>query len=127
MYDGSAAYGFENSSLLSRMTKKGVEQTIEDIELRDLYSDLTSEEIRNYYNTSYMYVRYIAETYGHDKLMDLFYEAGKKPFHDSTLNDSFEINNQKTADEVIMTVLEITKEQLSKEYLDWLETVDFIK
>ena len=127
MYDGSAAYGFENSSLLSRMTKESIKQTIEDIELRDLYSDLTSEEIRNYYNTSYMYVRYIAETYGHDKLMDLFYEAGKKPFHDSTLNDSFEINNQKTADEVIMTVLEITKEQLSKEYLDWLETVDFIK
>lgn len=127
MYDGSAAYGFENSGLLSRMTKKGVEQTIKDIELRDLYSDLSSEEIRNYYNTSYMYVRYITETYGHDKLMDLFYEAGNKPFHDSTLNDSFEINNQKTAEEVIMTVLEISKEQLSEGYLYWLETVDFIE
>jgi len=100
-----------------------VSRTIEDLETNDYYSATTTEEIRSFYNTSYMYVRYIEEVYGREKLMDIFYEAGKKPFHDSTLNDTFEINNQKTADEVIMTVLNLTKDELSQAYLAWLEDV----
>lgn len=51
----------------------------------------------------------------------LFYEAGKKPFHDSTLNDAFKINNQITTGEVIQSVLGVTKAELSEGYLAWLE------
>lgn len=124
MYDGSAYYGFETSSLLSKLTKRGVTKTLAEIEAIDLGSNLTGTQIRNYYNTSYMYVRYIFETYGRETLMDLFYEAGKKPFHDSTLNDTFEINNQITAGKVIEKILGLTKEELSEDYLEWLENTD---
>ena len=125
MYDGSAYYGLESSSLLSSLSYAGVSYSIDFLEKTDLGSDLSGADIHTFYNTSYMYVRYISETYGHDTLMKLFYEAGKKPFHDSTLNDTFEQANQKTADEVIMSVLGLTKAQLSEAYLIWLDTLDF--
>jgi len=125
MYDGSAHYGFESSRLLSSITKEGVSNTIEYIEEHDLNTDLTTQEIYNYYQTSYMYVRYICETYSHDTLMDLFYEAGKKPFNDSTLNDTFENQNQDTASEVLLSVLGLSKEELSDNYLQWLDGLDF--
>lgn len=124
MYDGTAYYDFHDSSLLSRMTKAGVSQTIDQLESLDVSSNLTGEQIVNFYNTSYMIVNYICDTYGHESLMDLFYEAGKKPFHDSTLNETFESNNQKTADEVFQLILGMTKEEVSTEYLEWLETTD---
>ncbi|MCH4887772.1 hypothetical protein EZV73_09315 [Acidaminobacter sp. JC074] len=125
MFDGSAPHGIENSSLLSNLSRDSVTRTIADLEANDYYTATSNEEIRSFYNTSYMYVRYIEETYGREKLMDLFYEAGKKPFHDSTLNEAFESNNQKTADEVILTVLGLTKDQLSNGYLEWLEGLEF--
>jgi hypothetical protein len=124
MYDGTAYYDFSDSSLLSRMTKAGVSQTIGQLESLDVSSDLTGEQIVNFYNTSYLLVKYICDSYGHEVLMDLFYEAGKKPFHDSTLNETFESNNQKTADEVFQSILGMTKEEVSTEYLKWLETTD---
>ncbi len=125
MYDGSAYYGVKGSSMLARIEKESVSFTIENLENNDLNTDLTEQEIVNFYNTSYMYVRYIDEVYGRDKLMELFSEAGKKPFHDSTLNLEFETNNQKTADDVLMTVLGLTKTDLSREYLNWLDEFDF--
>ncbi len=125
MYDGSAYYGFETSKLLSDITKDHVSYTIEYMEANDLTKDITTQEIYNFYNTSYMYVRFIVDVYGRDKLMDIFYEAGKKPFHDSTLNDTFEYENQQTASEVLITVLGLTKEEFSAEYMAWLDTLDF--
>lgn len=121
MYDGSAYYGIEYSRLLSSMTKDGVSQTIEDLEARDLTQDLTQDEIYNFYSTSYMYVKFIEETYGREKLMDIFYEAGKKKFHDETMNDEFQKKNQETAAEVLQTVLGVSKEELSQNYLIWLD------
>lgn len=125
MYDGTAYYGFETSRLLSSMKKNHVSLTLDYIEKHDLNTDLSTEEVYCFYNTSYMYTRYICETYGHETLMDLFREAGKKPFHDSTLNDTFEQENQKTAKEVIAKVLGLTKAELSANYLKWLDEVDF--
>ena len=125
MYDGSAYYGLETSKLLSDITKDHVSYTIEYMEANDLTKDITTQEIYNFYNTSYMYVRFIVDVHGRDKLMDIFYEAGKKPFHDSTLNDTFEYENQQTASEVLMTVLGLTKEEFSAEYMAWLDTLDF--
>ncbi|MBN2878265.1 MAG: hypothetical protein JXN65_01420 [Clostridia bacterium] len=125
MYDGSAYYGFETNKMLSLITNENVANTIQYMETNDLTKDLTKQEIYNFYNTGYMYVRFIDQVYGRDKLMDIFYEAGKKPFHDSTLNETFESDNQQTASEVIMTVLGLTKEELSTEYLAWLDTLDF--
>jgi hypothetical protein len=121
MYDGSAYYGIENSRLLSSMTKEGVSQTIADLEARDLSQDLSQQEIYNFYSTSYMYVKFIDETYGREKLMDIFHEAGKKKFHDETMNDAFQSINQETAGEVLMTVLGLTKDELSQKYLVWLD------
>lgn len=125
MYDGSAFYGFENSKLLSRITKENVSLSIDHIEEHDLFSITETQQIYDFYATSYMYVRYICETYGRQALMDIFYEAGKKPFHDSTLNETFEQENQRTAEEVLMTVLGLTKAELSEGYIEWLDTLDF--
>ena len=125
MYDGSAYYGFESSLMLETITKEHVSYTIEYMETNDLTKNLTKQEVYNFYSTGYMYVRFIDQVYGRDKLMEIFYEAGKKPFHDSTLNDDFEIENQQTASEVLLTVLGLTKEEFSQEYLSWLDTLDF--
>lgn len=125
MYDGSAYYGLKDSSTLANLSKQNVSFTIDNLEKTDLGSDLSGEQIGIFYGTSYMYVRYIVETYGHDKLMDIFYEAGKKPFNDSTLNPTFEQQNQQTADEVILSVLGLSEAQLSEDYQRWVDTLDF--
>lgn len=125
MYDGSAYYGVNVSRMLTTMTKSRVSQTIEELETNNLNTDLTTQEIYNYYSTSYMYVRYIIETYGRDKLIEIFTVAGQKPFHDSTLNDEFYVINQQTASEVILEVLGITKTRLSNDYLNWVKAFDF--
>jgi hypothetical protein len=124
MHDGSAYYDLNDSSLLSQLNKKGVSKTIRELEVKNLSTNLNKEEIANYYNTSYMIVKYIVDEYGHAVLMDLFYEAGKKPFHDSTLNKTFEVDNQKTAEEVFMKVLGLSTNELSEAYLNWLEAED---
>ncbi len=122
MFDGSAYYDKKDSSMLAEMTKRGVTQTIQDLELTDLGSDsVTRMDIVNYYDTSYLYMKYIHDVYGRDTMIALFEEAGKKPFHDSTLNQTFESNNQKTATEVFQTVLGRTKSELSQAYLEWLD------
>ena len=121
MYDGTAYYGIDSSALLSNISKKNISHTIDYLERNDLNNDLSKQEIYNFYNSSYMYVRYIMEVYGRDTLMDLFLEAGKKPFHDSTLNKAFEKENRDTAAEVLVTVLGVTKKELSKAYLTWLD------
>lgn len=122
MYDGSAQYGFETVRLFESMTKEQVSITIGDLEKLDLSSNVTTEVIHQFYNTSYMYVKYMVETYGHDKFMSIFSEAGKKPFHDSTLNYAFESKNQETLSEVFIKILGKTKEEISLEYLEWLES-----
>ena len=121
MYDGTAYYGIDSSALLSSITKKNVAHTIDYLERNDLNNDLSKQEIYNFYNTSYMYVRYIMEAYGRDAFMDLFHEAGKKPFHDSTLNAAFEQENRDTASDVLVAVLGISKAELSEAYLAWLD------
>ena len=128
MYDGSAYYGFETNSMLSTMSKEGVSQTIKHLEENDMYldDDMSTEEIFNFYNTGYMYVKYIEETYGREKLMDIFYEAGKEPYHNAGIIDEeyCAINNEIT-ENVILTVTGVSAEQLSQDYLEWLDTVDF--
>ncbi len=125
MYDGSAFYGLDKSKTLANLNIDNVSFSIEHLEKIDLGSDLTEQQISEFYGTSYMYVRYICETYGRDTLLKMFYEAGKKPFHDSTLNYTFEQVNQQTANEVLQSVLGLTKEQLSSNYFEWLDTLDF--
>ncbi len=123
MYDGSAFYGIDASTILMGLSKEHTALTIEQLESNDLNNDLSRQEIVDFYNTSYMYVRYLIETYGRDTFMELFYEAGKKPFHDSTLNPTFEQENRNTATDVLAAVLGITKEELSSAYLQWLDGI----
>ena len=122
MHDGSAQYGFENVRMFESMTKKQVSITIDDLEKLDLSSDITIEEVHQVYNTSYMYVKFMVETYGRRKFMSIFSEAGKKPFHDNTLNEAFESKNKETLSEVFIEILGKTKEKISLEYLEWLES-----
>lgn len=125
MYDGSAFYDHSHSGLLSTLTKDQVSLTIDEVENLDLHISPTTEEVYAFYNTSFMYFKFIAEEYGHDKIMAMFHEAGKKPFHESNFNPDFYRINKETASDVIRKVLGMTKAELSIEYLVWLEETDY--
>ena len=74
----------------------------------------------SWYDTAHMYTYFIIEKYGHDKLMDMFYEAGKKPYNENVMNPNFEKQNAETMSEVLEKVLGQTKEEFYNEYIEWL-------
>lgn len=127
MYYGSAYYGFENSKLLSSIEKENMKTPISELEVLDSSKLTETQDIYNWYGQNFMYTAYLIDTYGHDKYMELWYEAGKKPFNDSAANPNFYSQNNKTMGEVLMTVLGITKQQLTADYLKWLETTDILE
>lgn len=122
MYYGNAYFDHSLSTTLSNIKLDEIDLTIEQLESTDLYNPDSQQEVWNWYNASYMYIYYIVETYGHDKLMEIFYEAGKKPFQSSVMNESFEKNNQQTLTEILPGILGLTKDELSENYLEWLKT-----
>ena len=125
MYYGNIAVERETHGEIRPMDKNDMFKDIEYLETLDLYN-VQGKIVGDWYNTSYMYVRYIIETYGHDTLMDIFYEAGKKPFNSSVLNENFDMDNIQTTDEALEVVLGLSKEQLSEAYFLWLDTMDII-
>ena len=58
-------------------------------------------------------------------LMKLFYTAGEKPFIDSVTNQDFKALNKATTEEVLLKVLNLSKEELSDDYLNWLEATSY--
>jgi len=125
IYYGNAYYDYSLSSALANMNKENLRQTIDELDAMDLYHPDSEQQVWDWYNTGFGYVAYLVETYGHDRFMDLYYEAGKKPFNDSVANENFKADNIETTREALDTVLGITPEQLSQDYLVWLDTTDF--
>lgn len=125
MYYGNAYFDHSKSTTLSNLKKENIGLTIEYLETMDLYNPESRQAIWDWYNASFMYVGYLIETYGHDKFMELFYEAGKKPFNDSVINENFYMDNINTLIDIMPEVLEITKDKLTERYLAWLETTDY--
>ncbi len=107
------------------MKKDNLRQTIDELNATDLYHPNSQEEVWDWYNTGFAYVAYLVETYGHDTFMELYDEAGKKSFNDSVTNASFKDDNIATTREALESVLGITPEQLSQDYIAWLETTTF--
>jgi len=124
LYYGNAQFEHSKSTTLSNLNVENIGLTIAYLETMDLYNPESQQAVWDWYNASYMYVGYIVETYGHDTLMEIFYEAGKKPFHDSVMNDTFEEVNNQTMGEVFSAVLGLTKEELTDAYLEWLEAME---
>lgn len=127
MYYGSSYYGFENSKLLSSIEKENMMMPISKLEVLDSSRLTETQDIYNWYGQNFMYTAYLIETYGYDKYMEIWYEAGKKPFNDSAANPNFYSQNNETMTEVLMTVLGLTKQQLTNDYLAWLETTDILE
>jgi len=127
MYYGSSYYGFQNSKILSGLKKENVRMPIAELEVLDSSKLTDTEDIYAWYGQNFMYTAYLIDTYGHDKYMELWYEAGKKPFNDSAANPNFYSQNNETMGEVLMKVLNLTKQQLTDSYLDWLETTDILE
>jgi len=119
MYYGNIAVERETHGEIRPMDTNDLLKDIQYLETLDLYN-VEGKVVGDWYNTSYMYVRYIIETYGHDTLMDIFYEAGKKPFNSSVLNENYDVDNILTTADVIERVLGLTKETLSEDYTQWL-------
>jgi len=126
MYYGSAYHGFENSKLLSSIEKGNMAISVAELEVFDSSQLTETQDIYNWYGQNFMYTAYMIETYGHDKYMELWYEAGKRPFNDSAANPNFYSQNNETMKDVLSTVLGITKDQLTAGYLAWLETTDIL-
>ena len=127
MYYGNSYFGHEFSTILSALNKASVQVTIAELENTNIGNETDTQKIYDWYNTNYMYAAYLIDTYGHDKYMEIWYEAGKRPFNDSAANLNFYEQNDETFGEVLMTVLGITKEELSIAYLTWLETTDIFE
>jgi len=125
IYYGNAYYDYSLTGALSNIVKENLQQTIEALEATDLYNPSSQQEVWDWYNTSFGYVAYLVETYGKDTFMQLYYEAGEKPFNDSVTNENFKVDNIETTHAALETVLGVTPEQLSQDYLAWLETTDF--
>ncbi|MBN2879416.1 MAG: hypothetical protein JXN65_07280 [Clostridia bacterium] len=125
VYYGNAYYDYSLTNSLANLKKENIAQTIDDLNNTDLYHAESQQQVWDWYNTGFGYVAYIVETYGVDKFIELYNEAGKKPFNDSVANESFKADNIQTTSEVLSAVLGITPEQLSEDYLNWLEITDF--
>lgn len=127
MYYGNAYFGHEFSTILSALDKDSVQVTISELENTNIGNETDTQKIYDWYNTNYMYAAYLIETYGHEKYMELWYEAGKRPFNDSAANINFYSQNDQTFGEVLMAVMGITKDELSASYILWLETTDIFE
>jgi len=127
MYYGNSYFGHDFSKILSELNKEAVQVTINELENTNIGIETDTQKIYDWYNTNYMYAAYLIETYGHEKYMEIWYEAGKRPFNDSAANLNFYAQNDETFGEVIMTVLGLTKDELSANYLEWLETTDIFE
>lgn len=127
VYYGNAFYDYALTNSLANMKKENLRQTIDELNATDLYHPGSQQEVWDWYDTGFGYVAYLVETYGHDRFMELFYEAGKKPFNDSVTNASFRDDNIATTREVLQSVLGITPEQLSQDYIAWLDTTTFFE
>lgn len=125
IYYGNAYYDYSLTNALSNIVKENLQQTIEQLEGADLYNPSNQQEVWDWYNASFGYVAYLVETYGKDTFMQLYYEAGKKPFNNSVTNENFKANNIETTRAALETVLGVTAEQLSQGYLAWLGTTGF--
>ncbi len=127
MYYGSAYHGFENSTILSSLKKENLRMSVSELEVLDSSILTETKDIYNWYGQNFMYTAYLIDKYGHDKYMELWYEAGKKSFNDSAANPNFWSQNNETMGEVLMTVLGITKQELTDAYMTWLETTDILE
>jgi len=125
VYYGNAYYDYSLSNALAHMKLRNMAQSIDHLNQTDMINPSTQQEVWDWYNTGFSYVTYLIETYGHDQFMELFYEAGKKPFNDSVTNENFKQDNIATTSAALETVFGMTPEQLSENYLVWLETADF--
>lgn len=100
--------------------------TIEELEDMNLYENAKQEDTMNWYNACYGYVAFLVEEFGEEKIRQLFERAGSYPLHSSLDSDFAKINNKITGN-LLKEVLDHDKEELSKEYLSWLEDTDFFK
>ncbi|MBN2794522.1 MAG: hypothetical protein JXR88_03885 [Clostridia bacterium] len=110
-----------NPLTLGYSTKEDLRWSIEALGHDEMWDASSQEETLNWYNASAMYVAFIVDVYGHETLMEMFYEAGKKPYHENIMNASFKDLNNKTFDEVVESVLKIDTEALTNLYYEWLE------
>ena len=120
MYYGNIYFEENVKGEIRAIDYSDMRKGIDYLESVDLYNT-SGEEVRNWYNNSYLITRYIIETYDHDTVMALFYEAGKKPFNNSVTNDNYYMDNRITTHEVIETVLGMTTDELSDQYKLWLD------
>ena len=120
LYYGNGYFESQTSFALSNMDYDKVTLTIEQLDQMDLYEATDQSQVIGWYNATYLYIKFLEQKYGKDKIVEMLEYAGEKPFNDSTENNNFKADNIATTDEAINAVLNISVDQLSNEFLDWL-------
>jgi len=102
--------------------KKDFNLTIAELEKINLEKLTQGYDIGRYYGVSGMIVKYLNHAYGKEKVIELVEELGEYPFNDNIANDNFDMENQEKLDEVFERVLNKETEEISEEWLTWLDT-----
>lgn len=76
------------------------------------------EAVMAYYGASAMIVQYLSETYGDEKVFELYQALGGYPLNDINSNHHYAVADQRM-EEVLLKVLNLNSEGLSKAYMLW--------
>jgi len=111
---GNADYDLKDDLIYSHINEFDLKKTINEIEEFDLYNATDMDKITEWYCTCGSYVNFLLDQFGHEKVMEILYEADRIS---QTYNTFDKFTSIKTTKEAIENVLGKTEEDISHEYL----------
>lgn len=109
---------------LGRYDVKDFNISIERLEKMNLEVMTANYDIGRYYGVSGMIIEYIAENYGEEKVVEVIEKLGEYPFNDNLDSESYDKENQQKLREVIQDVMGKSLDEISVEWLAWLNNLN---
>jgi len=78
-------------------------------------------DILTYYAAAGMVVRYLAETYGDDKVFALYQALGNYPFNDIAVDPAWGQHSDERLRAAFQDILNLDMTELSEGYLEWID------
>ncbi|MCK8060752.1 MULTISPECIES: hypothetical protein [unclassified Fusibacter] len=104
-----------------KSTAQDLNTSLEELIAQNLQVLQSKQEIYAYYGTAAMYVKYLAETYGDEKVFELYQTLGMYPFNDIASNPNWTKVCDDHMKETLKKVLGLEIEEISNGYLLWYE------
>jgi hypothetical protein len=89
-----------------------------DLQKMNLETLPTREAVMAYYGASAMIIKYLSETYGDSTVFKLYQTLGLYPANDINSSNHYGLAD-KRMEEVLQSVLNLSVETLSSDYMDW--------